>query len=117
MKTILVVEDNLGIAAFLRDVLVDEGYAVQAAFNCREAMTRLQMEKPQLILCDMMLPDGSGETIGRYVEGWPAAPPLILMSAGDSPFPAAQSWFRTYLPKPFEIVQLLDAVEGLIGGR
>jgi DNA-binding response OmpR family regulator len=115
MKTILVVEDNLGIAAFLRDVLSDEGYAVQAAFSCREAMTRLQMSRPALILCDLMLPDGSGETIGRYVEGWPVAPPLVLMSAGEAPFTTAQSWYRAYLPKPFEIVHLLDVVETLIG--
>jgi len=55
-ETILIVDDEFGIAEFLTDLLVDKGYRVITAANGKQALARIAEEKPDLVLLDFMMP-------------------------------------------------------------
>src|SRR5687768_16807980 len=56
VAVVLVVDDEVGIATLLEDVLQDEGHRVLTASNGRQALERIATEKPDLILSDFMMP-------------------------------------------------------------
>jgi two-component system KDP operon response regulator KdpE len=58
--TILIVEDNKNIRRFLRTTLEIEGYRALEASTVQESLERIDQELPDLVLLDLMLPDGSG---------------------------------------------------------
>jgi CheY-like chemotaxis protein len=123
MKTILVVDDEFGIADTLAAVLGDEGYRVMLAVNGRQALDLLRAspELPDLILLDYMMPIMNGAETYAALCADPALAriPVVLMSAVASA--AARAGFhqgaadRAFLEKPFELDQLLGVVVRLIG--
>ena len=60
MEKILIVEDNELIATGIKDRLKDEGFLVDISNNIKEAMQLLTSNKYNLILLDIVLPDGNG---------------------------------------------------------
>ena len=56
MAVILVVDDEIGIANLLADVLSDEGHRVLVAVNGRDALKRAEEERPDLVITDYMMP-------------------------------------------------------------
>lgn len=116
MKTILLVEDNESIAALIYDILLDEGYAPVLALTCHEALMCLQTMQPDLIICDLMLPDGTSESLGYFVRAQEALcnVPIVLMSAGERPVCSQQHWYTTYVSKPFTIEFLSQTVKRLV---
>ena len=67
-KTILVVDDDPGIVKLMRDYLEKEGYGVLTAYSGNAALQRIQSERPDCVLLDLMLPDQDGWTITRKVR-------------------------------------------------
>ena len=63
MRKILIVEDEVSINDILTTSLEREGYDVMSAFTAREALILFQGFKPNLVLLDLMLPDGKGEEL------------------------------------------------------
>jgi CheY-like chemotaxis protein len=119
MKTILVVDDEFGMVEALRDLLTDEGYRVVSAANGTQGLERLETEHPDLVMLDVMMPVMGGLEALRAIRALPngdAQTPVILMSAIQ---PAAldglSHQFSAFLRKPFELRQLLDLVDRLIG--
>jgi CheY-like chemotaxis protein len=118
MKTILVVEDELSIAEMLRAVLEDEGYRVAVAGNGREALSSLPEVRPDIVVCDVMMPIVDGRQVCRAIQADPKyqATPIVLMSAvpetvirsGTDDFT-----YSAFILKPFNMDQLLDTVERL----
>ncbi len=116
MPHILIIEDDQAIAELLTDILADEGYTVHHAANGRDALTMLEQERPALILCDLMLPLLSGWEVCRWLQANPTyrSVPLILMSAGAT-VQQADCAYTAFVPKPFDVVLLLELVHTLIG--
>jgi two-component system, OmpR family, alkaline phosphatase synthesis response regulator PhoP len=117
MKTILVVEDEQAIAEMLALTLEEEGYRVLRAKNGREGLARMAEERPDLVLCDVMMPllDGRGVAAAMHADAGLRSIPLVLMSAAllvDGGVPAGASAF---LPKPLDIARLLNIIEQLTG--
>lgn len=111
---ILVVDDEIAIVDLLADMLSDEGYEVAKAHDGRSALAMLRAGlRPQVIITDLMMPNLDG--IGLYHAVRNEFPQqrigIVLMSAGKRARiddPAA-----IFLPKPFSVVDLLDAIERL----
>jgi PAS domain S-box-containing protein len=78
---ILVVDDDLGVCQSLRDLLAQEGCDVLVATGGREALTKLEAERVDLVLSDVVMPDLDGhELFLRVRERWPSTP-VVLMTA------------------------------------
>ncbi len=115
MKTILLVEDDAGIVELLKDVLIDEGYRLVTAYSCREALHQLETLQPDLIICDLILGDGSSAEVRRYARTQARLQhvPTLLMSAIRPAEVANDSWYTDYLAKPFDLGDLIARVERL----
>lgn len=119
MKTVLIVDDEVGIAEVLADLLTDEGYHVVTAANGKHALRRLAEVKPDLMLVDFMMPAPNGAGLLRTMATDPATRdiPVVMMSSLDEAAVAERcTGYDVFLRKPFKISDVLDAVAGLIGG-
>lgn len=80
---ILIVEDEAEIRKLLKDILKNEGFfKVVEAQDYKEAIIKFQLEKPEGIILDVMLPDGDGFSLMRsFREG--SSVPVLFLSAKD----------------------------------
>lgn len=113
-RSVLVVDDDPAIRRIVAEILSLEEYAVETAPNGAEALRAVEQERPELVLLDMRMPvlDGWGFVQAlrdREIE----VPILVMTAAQDSAHWAAEVGAAGYLAKPFEMSELLDAVERL----
>jgi DNA-binding response OmpR family regulator len=117
-KTILIVEDNAGVADALVLLLVEEGYHVDLWVQGTEV--NLQPPFPDLILLDLLLGGMDGQTICRQLKGQETTRhiPVILMSANkNTPQIAREVGADNWIMKPFELWSLLALLDASIGQR
>ncbi len=114
-KKVLLVEDDFVLAETLSMILSAEGYMVAVASNGQEALQRLRdVEKPDLILLDLMLPILPGPEFRalQQADAKVAAIPTIVMSAAaDADGQAVALGAADCLQKPVETARLLVAVK------
>ena len=113
MNTILLCEDNPHIMKINRSALVMENYRVieaADAASCREALRRDDVD---LIILDVMLPDGDGIALCREIKKMYDVPVLFLSALGENEdvIAALRAGGDDYLPKPYDIRVLLARVE------
>jgi CheY-like chemotaxis protein len=116
--TILVVEDEFGVADVVVTALEDEGYRVLVAANGRQGMERIADTKPDLIILDFMMPIMDGAAMGKAVragDGTSDIPIIMTSAVGEAAVKDRFADFQAFLRKPFRISELLVAVEHLIG--
>ena len=116
MKKILLIEDNKDIRENTAEILVLANYQVTTAKNGKEGIELVQKEKPDLIICDIMMPvlDGYGVLHLLSKNEETSSIPFIFLTAK-----AERSDFRKgmemgaddYLTKPFDDLELLHSVE------
>ena len=114
---ILVVDDEPGITELLTDILEFHGYPVLVANNAEEALDVLQVQRPDAILVDLMMPSVDGLSLGLTLRHTALARgvPLIAMSASDSALALADRIgdFDAYISKPFETDELVGLIARL----
>ncbi len=118
MATVLVVEDEFGIAELFDAVLTDEGYQVLTAMNGRDGLELLAREQPQLVFCDYMMPVMDGAAMLGAMAANPALRgiPVVMMSSMPEAVVAERcSGYVTFMRKPFKLFELLDVVERVLG--
>jgi DNA-binding response OmpR family regulator len=94
IKTLLIIEDNPGDARLLRVMLGEEsGQDVELVFACtmREAERHLSLNRFDIILLDLGLPDAQGLTAIRRTRAAAPAVPLVVLTGMDDETFAAQS--------------------------
>src|SRR5690348_9966860 len=116
MKKILVIEDNAEIRENTAEIMELANYKVFTAENGREGIEIALREKPDLILCDVVMPGLDGFGVLHLVHKNPVIrnTPFIFMSAK-----AERAEMRKgmelgaddYITKPFEKTELLQAIE------
>ena len=79
---ILVVDDELSIIKFLRANLEASGYEVLAAMNGTEALQTFEMELPDLVILDIMMPKVDGFEVCRWLREWSQVPIIMLSARG-----------------------------------
>ena len=117
MKTVLVVEDEFGVADLIATALEDEGFRVLKAAHGAQALDRLADERPDLIITDYMMPVLDGPRFATKVRASAeyADIPIIMMSA--MPEASVRERFDGYagfIQKPFRLTELIDAVGRLL---
>ncbi len=118
MATILVVEDEFGIADLLDAVFTEEGYRVFTAMNGQEGLELAIREHPSLIISDYMMPVMDGAAMLARIVADPAlqATSVIMMSAMPEAMVAERcTGYEVFLRKPFKLVEVVDIVQRLIG--
>ncbi len=112
-RTILVADDEPGIAELVADALAGEGYAVIVAHDGVEALAILGRREADLLLTDHLMPRMTGLALVAHLHRHPAlAVPAILMSAVTPlPLPPPPTAF---LPKPFDLDALIDLVAAML---
>ena len=112
MKTILIVDDEVDIAATLAEFLELNGYRVVIAHDGDDGLHKAIECTPDLVITDLMMPRMDGdELVGRLRENAATeAIPVIMMSATRRFFVAP------FLRKPFQAEHLLRAIAAALGG-
>lgn len=119
MKTVLVVEDEFGIAELLKDLLTDEGYHVETAFSGRQALARLEQAKPDIVVMDFMMPGLNGIDVLKTMTATPELKdiPVVMMSTlGETVIAERCSGYVAFLQKPFRLPEVIETISRLIGG-
>ncbi len=114
-RTILLIEDDAGIRESVAECLVCEGYAVKPVANGVEGLAWLRgaPRRPDLIVLDLVMPVMNGSQFLDELRGDPGLRdlPVVLMTAAMPSLGMALPSANGYLSKPFELSDLLDAVE------
>lgn len=113
-RPILVVDDDPSILMTVSEILDLEGYAVETAENGAEALRAVERTSPSLVLLDMRMPVLDGWSFARELGERGLKLPILVMTAAQS----ARDWAdeigaEGYLAKPFDLFDLLTAVERL----
>ncbi|ROZ77739.1 two-component system response regulator KdpE [Ramlibacter sp. WS9] len=108
----VVIEDEPQIRRFVRGALEAEGWEVHEAENAKRGLTEAGTRRPDLILLDLGLPDGSGMNVIQDVRGWSAVPIIVLSARIDEAdkIAALDAGADDYLTKPFGVGELLARV-------
>lgn len=114
---ILVVDDSPGIVDAVTQLLKEEGYQVRTAANGREALDRVRVHMPDVILLDLMMPIMDGWEFASQLKRMPGGqePRILLLSAVrglelEAGGVSADDW----LGKPFSVEDLLGKVSNAI---
>ena len=81
MSKILVVDDEVQIRTLLSRMLELEGYEVGQAGDCRTALKQLEFQSPDVVLCDVFLPDGNGVDLVASIKKTAPIVEIILLTA------------------------------------
>lgn len=117
MKTILVVDDELGITNVVVAALEDDGYRVLSASNGVEALQQVREANPDLVICDFMMPllDGAGLVQEMRSSQMHQSIPIILMSAmPETVIRRRFDGYDAFLRKPFRVAALLESIRALV---
>lgn len=115
VEHVLVVDDDAAIRRIVRDVFDWEGCPVVTANDGREALNRIERECPRVVLLDLWMPVLDGWGVMRELRTRGLDVPVIVMTAGrDARALAAEVGATGYLAKPFELADLLAAVDPFV---
>ncbi|MFR1709082.1 MAG: response regulator transcription factor [Clostridium sp.] len=112
MINILIVEDDIHISKMIEATLSIGGYKGHICGNGKEAVNRIEEEKFDLILLDVMLPDMNGFQIMEEIRGREV--PVIFLTAMQDVSDKVRGLklgAEDYIVKPFEAVELLARIE------
>lgn len=116
MKKILLIEDNRDVLEMTAEILELENYEVTTAENGKVGIEKAQQFKPDLILCDIMMPIVDGYGVFQHLSKDPitASIPFIFLTAKSEKSDLRRGMTMgadDYLTKPFEAHELLEAIE------
>jgi len=114
---ILLVEDEERIAAFVSKGLQAEGYSCVRARDSGEALALARTEPIDLVVLDLVLPDGSGLDVLTALRGFKAGLPVLILTALDdvsSRVRGLDAGADDYLGKPFDFDELLARIRALL---
>ena len=117
MAVVLVVDDEVGIANLLSDVLSDEGHRVLVAANGREALRRAEEERPDLVITDFMMPVMDGAQLMKAMAAHPDlkdVPVFLMSSAPEAALHDLCSGYALFVRKPFRIYDVVDLVARVV---
>ncbi|KOR36824.1 NagC family transcriptional regulator [Planktothricoides sp. SR001] len=118
-KKLLLIDDDPNLILLVQDYLEFRGYAVITAENGREALDILKEEIPDMIICDVMMPEMDGYTFVKNVRENPRTewiPVLFLSAKGQSQdrVKGLNTGADVYMVKPFEPEELVAQVESTL---
>ncbi|MBN2370726.1 MAG: response regulator [Vicinamibacteria bacterium] len=119
-KKILLADDSITIQKVIELTFSDEDFEVVTVGNGRLAIERIQEVRPDVILCDIIMPEKDGYEVCDFVKNNPSLShtPVLLLAGAFEPFDqerAARVKSDGFLAKPFEPQTLIARVKELMG--
>jgi two-component system OmpR family response regulator len=114
---ILLVEDENGVANFIRKGLEEEGYTIDLAVDGNEGFSLVTNKRYDLIILDIMLPGVNGIDLCRQIRQKDVQSPVLMLTARDSvkdKVLGLNSGADDYLTKPFSFDEFLARVRALL---
>lgn len=113
---VLIVDDELSIIKFLRANLESSGYQVLTAMNGVEAIQTFEMELPDLVILDIMMPEMDGFEVYRRIREWSQIPIIMLSARGDESdkVKCLDLGADDYITKPFGAKELIARVKAVL---
>ena len=115
-KRILVVDDEQDVREFLSELLEDQGYSVRQAEDGVAAMDKIDQEKPDLILLDLLMPKATGTNLFRRIhhkKEYEKIPVIIISGLPGRHLAVSKS--VPVFDKPINEDELLKEIEKAIG--
>ena len=118
-KKIIIVEDQPAVADLLEEMLSLDEYQVRKIHSSGGALSVIRVEKPDLILLDIMMPDVNGLEVLRFMRREPELQktPVVIVSAKTLPADirtGLEAGANAYLTKPVDVAKLRQTVAGVI---
>jgi two-component system response regulator RegX3 len=115
-RTILLVEDEESITTPLAEALEREGFATEIARTAAEALELGRRVRPELVLLDLMLPDGSGFDVCRELRASSPVPIIILSARGEEAdrVVGLELGADDYVVKPFSAREVIARVRAVL---
>ncbi|MGK7952748.1 MAG: response regulator transcription factor [Xenococcaceae cyanobacterium] len=115
-KKLLLIDDDPNLILLVKDYLEFRGYQVMTAENGREALDILEQHVPDMIICDVMMPEMDGYALVNHIREEPRTkriPVLFLSAKGQSQdrVKGLNEGADVYMVKPFEPEELVAQVE------
>lgn len=116
---VLVVEDEPPIRRFLRAGLEAFGYDVAEAMTAGEALQRAVVDRSDVIILDLGLPDADGQTVIRRIREWSRVPIIVLSVRNDEigKIAALDDGADDYVSKPFGMGELMARIRAALRRR
>ena len=119
-KTVLIVEDNELNMKLFRELLESHGYQTSGTSNGFEALDLVRKLRPDLILMDIQLPQGSGLEVTRWIKDDPELRSIPVVAVTAFAMKGDEERFReggceAYLSKPISVGKFIETVRRFIG--
>ncbi len=121
-KKILACDDERHIVRLIQVNLERAGYTVLTAFDGTEALRKVDAEKPDLIVLDVMMPKMDGFEVLKRLQANPETReiPVIMLTAKAQDADVFRGWssgVSAYLTKPFNPLELITFVKRIFSGH
>ena len=115
-QQLLMIEDDRRLAGMVVDYLTHAGFDVAHAADAAEGLAWLKVHAADLVLLDLMLPDGDGLDVCRRLRADSEVPVIMLTAKGDPTdrVVGLELGADDYLPKPFEPRELLARIRAVL---
>ena len=117
MATILIIDDEAGVRRLLRLALEREGYAVLEAADGAAGLGRVAADRPDVVLCDLVMPGLGGLEVLDALRAAGSAVPVVVVTGGGSTEQAIRAMARgacDYLLKPLDLPRALRTVRRIL---
>ena len=119
-QKILIVDDDPDITYTMQMILESHGYQVDSAVNSATARSKMEQEKPDLIVLDVMMPVKDGFTLAKEIRNIDKKVPILFLTAKsmqEDKLKGFEIGADDYLTKPFQIAELNARIKSVIRRR
>ncbi len=119
-QNIMIVDDNPDLVEIVKRILSAKGYGVQCVYGGEEVFQRLEEQRPDLILLDIMMPRMDGfDVLSRLRRSAETSAIPVILLTGRSQFEDVLKGYGMgtdyYISKPFTPTQLLNGIDLVLG--
>ena len=116
MIKILIIEDDITIVRNLSELLRQEGFEVSCALSCKEAETKLEDGHFDIVLLDVLLPDGNGFALCKKIKSITDIPVIFLTASADefSVVTGLDIGADDYIEKPYRPRELISRIKSVL---
>ena len=113
---ILIIEDDVTIVKNLSELLRQDGFETVSAFTCKEAENKIEANQFDLVLLDVLLPDGNGFSLSKRIKSVSECPVIFLTASADefSVVTGLDIGADDYIEKPYRPRELISRIKSVL---